>query len=565
MLRRLFSLIMVLTILVPGLFIQAQEPAVTVAPSLAAQADARLSRWFDANQPGAAVLLIQDGKVLFKKGYGLANVELGVPMQPDNVFRIGSVTKQFTAAAVMLLVEESKVDLQAPISRYLEKLPKTWVSVTVEQLLNHTSGIPNYTDSKDYWKHMREDLTPIQLLELSVNKLPLDFESGTQMRYTNTGYILLGMMIEKVSGQPYARFLQKRIFEPLNLKHTRYDSVTDLIPGMVSGYTLGPKPAYFWSVTQKYAAGGLVSNAEDLARWTLALHSGQVVKPESLARMLTPTRLRNGKEEPYGYGLGFRQSQGNRLVGHGGSVSGFECYVEADPTVKAAAVILHNTDYYKVDNKYLARFLLSQAAGKPIPELKPAAIEHSKLRRLTGWYTREGEFRFITFNGTTLFTQVLGGLKYTLIPISETEFALDGWDKQLRFELAGDQVLGVHRLYAEDPQEEPLQKRMDPIEDKDPKITNMVKQGLRDTVEGTLKSDLFTPDCAAELFPDRVTQAAAFLKSLGQQTGIALYAREERSGRYRYLYRVSYGEKNLIVRLWVEKNDLISDIWFDLE
>jgi serine beta-lactamase-like protein LACTB len=318
LLKIIFSFTMVLAILVPGFWIGAQEATVNVNPSLAAQADARLSRWFDANQPGATVLLMQDGKVLFKKGYGLANVELNVAMQPDMVFRIGSVGKQFTAVAVMLLVEEGKVDLQAPISQYLENLPKAWKAVTVEQLLNHTSGIPNYTDTKAYWKHMREDFTPTQLLETYVNDLSLDFEPGTQYRYTNTGYVLLGMLIEKVSGQPYARFMRKHLFEPLALKNTRYGTETELIPGMVSGYVQGPKPAAYISMTQPFSAGALVSNAEDLAQWTMALHDGKVVKPESLARMLTPTRLKNGKEIPYGFGLTFRQSQGDRLVGHGG-------------------------------------------------------------------------------------------------------------------------------------------------------------------------------------------------------------------------------------------------------
>lgn len=553
-------------LIVPGPWIRAQEFMADNAPSLTAKIDGRLSRWFEANQPGAAVLLMQDGKVLFKKGYGLANVELGVPIQPDMVFRIGSVTKQFTAAAIMLLVEEGKVDLQAPISSYLEKLPKAWKEITVEQLLNHTSGIPNYTRTQYLWEHAREDLTPSQLLEKCVSDRPLDFGDppGTQIRYTNTGYILLGMIIEKVSGQPYARFLQKRLFGPLDLKHTRYDSETELIPGMTSGYIRGPKPAPFWSVTQKYSAGALVSNAEDLAQWTLALHDGKVVKPESLARMLKSTRLRNGEEIPYGFGLGFRQSQGDRLVGHSGGVNGFTCLVEADPAVKAVAVILNNTSAPKWNEEYITRYLLALAAGKPLPELKPVAIDPSKLGRLAGRYTLGVKARTITFDGKNLFNQSEGDIKRMLIPLSETEFGYEDVNTRLRFELTGDKVIGVYRRIADAP-EESLQKRMEPIEDKDPQVTALVQQYLREAVDGTLKPGVFTPNLAAKIFPDQVNEAAALLKSLGTQTGIDLYEREDRGGGGRFLYRVSYGDKHVILRLSLMEDNRISEVDFFLE
>jgi serine beta-lactamase-like protein LACTB len=538
--------------------------------SLAAKADARLSRWFEPNQPGAAILLMQDGKVLFKKGYGLANVEHNVPMQPDMVFRIGSVTKQFTAVAIMLLVEEGKVDLQAPIFRYLENLPKAWEAVTVEQLLNHTSSIFDYSNTDNFWEHMHENLTPTELLELYVSKLPLDFEPGTKFRYTNTGYILLGMIIEKISGQSYARFLQKRIFEPLNLKHTRYDSETDHIPGMVSGYTIGTRLAYFCSVTQKYAAFGLVSNTEDLARWTLALHSGKVVKPESLARMLMPTRLRNGEKLDYGFGLGLQQSQWNRLVGHKGKTSGFTCDIEADPAAKAVTVILNNTDYPKWDREDITRYLLSLVALKPHLKLIPVATEPSKLKRLIGRYTFGALTRTIIFDGRDLYNQSEGDIKRMLIPLSETEFGYDDYEDvamRLRFELAGDKVMGVHCRRADDILEEPLQKHVEPIEDKNPEVTALVQQLIREAIDGTLKPDLFTPNLAAKIFPDQLNKAAALFKSLGSQTGIEQYELDQMPGSSvcRYLYRLGYGDKHVILRLSLLEDKRISNIDFSLE
>ena len=566
--KTILSILLVFAVCMPALLIQAQESAKNAVPSLAAQADARLSRWFKADQPGAAVLLMQDGKVLFNKSYGLANVELGVAMQPDMVFRIGWVTKQFTAVAVMKLVEEGQIDLQAPISRYLENLPKAWKKVTVEQLLNDTSGIPNYTSIDNFMKHWREDFKPSQILETYVSSLTMDSEPGTQFRFTATGYILLGMLIEKISGQSYASFLQKRLFEPLDLKHTRYGTQTELIPGMVSGYSdynpnLGP--ASHVSVTQLYSAGGLVSNAEDLARWTLALHGGKVLKPESLTRMLTPTRVRNGQENPHGFGLQFRKSQGvrssgARFVGYWGWQPGFRCLVEADPAAKAVAVFLQNSDENKGSLTELVQFLLSLSI---IPKFKPVAIEPSKLKRLTGWYKIGTEFRIISFDGKNLFSRRrIGAEKYMLIPLSETEFGFDDDDTCLRFELAGDKVVGVYRRLEVDSPEEPLQKRMEPLEDKDPKVVNMVQQGFRDLVAGTLKPDLFTPNCAAAIFPGRVNEAVAFIKKFGQQTGIALYEREESYGGYQYLYRVSFGEKNLVLSLWIVKDGRIGDVRF---
>jgi serine beta-lactamase-like protein LACTB len=551
----------------PGLWFRAQESTVNNAPALVAQADSRLSRYFKADQPGAVVLLMQDGKVLFKKGYGLANVELSVPIKPDMVFRIGSVTKQFTAAAVMLLVEEGEVDLQAPISRYLEKLPKAWKKVTVEQLLNHTSGIPDYAESGAAWEHRREDLTPTQLLEKYVSDQPLEYDDppGSHYHYTNTGYILLGMLIEKISGQPYARFLRKYVLEPLDLNYTRYDTGTELIPGMVSGYIHGPKPAPYYSVTHNYSAGGLVSNAEDLAYWTLALHSGKVVKPESLTRMLTPTRLKNGEEISYGFGLGFRQSQGNRLVSHTGGLPGFSCIVEADPATKAVAVILNNTNDYKEDMEYFARFLLALAAGKPLPELKSVAIELPKLKRLTGRYSAGGGTRIITFDGEKLFTHWEGEDMHDLIPLSETEFGFEDSDTRLRFELAGDKVVGVYCRLAEDSPEQALQKRMAPIEDKDPKFTALVQQYLRAAIEGTLKPEVFTPNLAAKIFPDQVNEAATFFKSLGSQTSVELYDPENQRSGCRYLYRLGYGDKHVILRLWLMDDNRISKVYYYLE
>jgi len=361
-----FSLIPVL--LTFGSLAAAQEPPTQVLSPQAASIDRLLSRRYDANQPGGVVLVEKGGKVVFRKAYGLASVELNVPMQPERVFRIGSITKQITAAAVLTLVEDGQVDLKAPIGQYLEGMPQAWGAVTVEQLLNHTGGIPNHTEVANYKAHMREDLAPGELLRTYVASLPLDFESGTAYRYSNTGYILLGMLIEKVSAQPYPSFLQTRFFDPLGLKHIRYGSETELIPGLVPGYTKGPKPCSYRSTSQTFASGGLVATADDVARWLQLLYEGKVLTPKSLARMLAPTKLKNGQEVGYGFGIGFRPIGKARLAGHAGGVPGYKSWAEADPVTRTFVVILNNTDAPKGDDADYAKSIFSLLAGVPLQE-----------------------------------------------------------------------------------------------------------------------------------------------------------------------------------------------------
>ena len=366
------TLALVPALLAHGPFLHPQAPA--IAPALLAQMDLNLSEHYPPDGPGVAVLLAQEGRVVFQKSYGLANLQTHEPLAPDAMFPIGSVTKQFTAAAVLKLVEDGKVDLQAPVSAYLEHLPEAWRTVTVEQVLTHTSGLPEYVRPVSQCSYMDESFTPQALLEKTVIRQPLGFQPGTRYHYCNTGYFLLGMLIEKLSGRTYAEFLQERLLTPLGLGHTRYDSDSAPRTGMPSGYLRGPKAAPSWSVTQRYSAGGLVSCTEDLALWTQALHDGKVVGPESLARMLRPVRLPDGGTSQYGYGLAFRQSHGHRQVWHNGQVPGFTAYVSADPKAKAVVVILGNRD--DIDSAYhddaaFAHAFLALAEGLPIPEHIP--------------------------------------------------------------------------------------------------------------------------------------------------------------------------------------------------
>ncbi|MBI1752914.1 MAG: serine hydrolase [Acidobacteria bacterium] len=455
--RPLFSAL--LTILAAGFLPLAAKkaPARMEEPASSAAFDALLAPHFKADEAGASVLVMRDGKTLYARGFGLANLELKVPNAPSLVYRIGSVTKQFTAAAIMSLVEDGKVALDAPVSRYLEGLPETWRPVTVRQLLTHTGGIPSYTDGPEYSAHMREDLPGLKLLETLVWKKPLDFAPGAKWHYSNSGYYLLGLIIEKVSGKAYGEYLQARFFAPLGMTRTRYGTETELIAGMASGYSEG-KPAPYLSMTQPYAAGSLVSSSEDLARWTLALHAGKAVSLESLKQMTTPVKTSDGKEHPYGFGLSFRESQGRRLVGHGGGINGFVCHLEADPAARTIAVVLCNTDGPEIGPEYLGRRLLALASGQPIVEPKGVALAPEKLARLAGAYQHEGFRRVISLEQGKLMSKTGGGPVTELIPLSETVFQMKGVDLMLRFELSGQGVAGVRRQVVGGPEEDLAKK-----------------------------------------------------------------------------------------------------------
>lgn len=215
--------------------------------------DALLSKHFGAEGPGAVVRVQKDGRVLFHKAYGMADLAAGTPMDVDRVFRIASVTKTFTAAATLILVDEGRIVLTASVRRYLPDLPETWEPVTVEHLVAQTSGIPSYTDDPSWWKRQGEDLTPAQLLDTYAKPNPLVFKPGTRWQYSNSGYLLLGMIIEAVSKQPYAEFLKKRIFDPLGMSSTAYGADDDKIPALARGYGPENRPAPFVSKVQLFS------------------------------------------------------------------------------------------------------------------------------------------------------------------------------------------------------------------------------------------------------------------------------------------------------------------------
>ncbi len=294
--------------------------------------------------PGVSLAVVRDGHVVRATGYGVANVELGVPATAKTVYGLMSVTKQFTAAAILMLVDEGKLSLDDRISRYLPDTPQAWSEITLRHLLTHTSGIRDYTDVPGWFDTVRLDRSPEELIK-PTKTFPLQFRPGDAFRYCNAGYYLLGMILEKVSGRSYADYVRERIFQPLGMTSTRDDDWRAIVPQRAAGYHWEEgvlQNAAFVSPTQKWAAGAVVSTVEDLARWDAALDSGRLLKPRTLRQMWTPARLNHGDEAPYGFGNELDQDHGHRAAGHQGGGIAFNATLLRYPEDRLTVIVLGN-------------------------------------------------------------------------------------------------------------------------------------------------------------------------------------------------------------------------------
>lgn len=295
---------------------------------------------------GLSVAIMRDGKIVFARGYGQRSLEKNLPVDADTSFAIGSVTKQFTCACILLLAEEGKLSLDDPIAKYYPKLTRA-KDITLRDLMNHTSGYPDYYPLDFVDRRMRQPIAFESMLEQYASG-KLDFEPGSRFSYSNTGYILLGGVIEKVSGESFGAFLEKRILKPMKMDHSRYGSSRDL-PLAATGYTafaLGePEPAVPEADGWIDAAGGMWASASDLLRWDLALVEGKVLKPESYRAMTAPRQLSTGKRSDYACGLLVASLDGETVLRHSGGVSGFVSLNAFLPRVRSGLVVLANTDH----------------------------------------------------------------------------------------------------------------------------------------------------------------------------------------------------------------------------
>ena len=350
----------------------ASPPGRQLPPDDVAKIDAVVNEDVNSGRlAGAALVVIRDGEVVLSKAFGRSNLELPAPVSRRTVFRIGSLTKQFTAAGVLLLAQDGKLKIDDKLSLYLPDFPRA-DEVTLRDLLNHTSGIHNFTESPVIDKISTSTVTVHELISDIAAQAPLyDFKPGTGWWYSNSNYAILGAVIEEVSGMPWAKFMKTRIFDKLDMADTTADDARDVVPGRASGYALrGGIPgkfrnAAFTDMSVPYAAGALRSTPDDLARWNAALFGGKLLGQSSLKEMLAPGRLRNGAENqsaiawpggkafspppgytpgPYAFGLQHHSEKGRRIIGHDGSIAGFSSVIETFVDERVTIIVLTNTE-----------------------------------------------------------------------------------------------------------------------------------------------------------------------------------------------------------------------------
>jgi CubicO group peptidase (beta-lactamase class C family) len=339
-LRRFSFCAVCLTLLFTIRSVQAQSPATTSAVTEYVKAEMQRQ-----HIPGLSLLVVKGGKVVRAKGFGLANMELQVPVKPETIFQSGSVGKQFTATAVMMLVEEGKIGLDDPLTKYFADAPPAWRNVTVRELLSHTAGFGDYPKDFD----MRKDWTEAEELKL-IESLPLAYPPGTKWDYSNLGYVTLGILIHRVTGEFYGDFLQQRIFQPLGMSTTLIISEADIVPNRAAGYRVvkGELKNQEWvaPMVNTTADGSLYFNILDLAKWDAALYTEKLLKRSSLDLMWTPVRLKNGRPNGGNYGFGWfiEQRAGHRCIHHDGAWQGFETAIDRYVDDQLTVVVLSNLE-----------------------------------------------------------------------------------------------------------------------------------------------------------------------------------------------------------------------------
>ena len=381
--------------------------------------------------PGCAVMVRQDGKLLRCQGFGVANLEHVVRVTPETVFQSGSTGKQFTAMAIMMLIEEQKLALDDPISKYLD-VPENWSAIRVRHLLTHTAGLGDYPESFSLQRDYSED----ELLKM-IAAQPLAFPPGEKWSYSNLGYVTLGILIHKVSGQFWGDFLQQRVFAPLGMKQTRVINESDIIPNRAAGYVLknGALKNQQWvsPTVNNTADGSLYFSVEDVAKWDEALETQKLISGASYDQMWTPVKLNNGRTASYGFGWRIAKTDsGHHVLEHGGAWQGFSSYIVRYPEDGVSAAVLCNRAGAS------AGYIAKRIAGFYVPSVAPRVrtpikLDAAILSSYTGEYRLDDRFTIkMSLAGDRLETMWLGE-KIVLLRESKTDFFQEDSDRTFRF------------------------------------------------------------------------------------------------------------------------------------
>lgn len=444
--------------LASAMLVSAAGPALAIPPGFKEKADKIIEAASPAGGPGYTVVITEDGKTAYRHERGLANVEAKSSISPTTSFRYASITKQFTAAAIMKLVDQGKVSLDDPLTKYLPDYPGPGGAATVRQLLNHTSGIMPYTQIPAWAEKANAGAIATTQSLIDVFKdVPLQFQPGEKYSYNNSGYVLLGAILEKVTGKSWDEAIVSTVTGPLGLKSIMSGVHEPHVRGMATGYTdengkIVPSPSIHMS--NPHAAGALIGTADDLARWGHALHSGKVVSPASCALMTTAQKTNDGQDIAYGFGLAPGDVRGRKSVGHNGNIHGFSSgsvYV-AEPRIFVA--VLSNSDSLN-ESATLATRLAAAAIGDPFPEFTAQPVDMKAVAPLLGSYALPVGDRLFFERGGKLYTRRSGGRELEAFPAGGNRFfyGSDGltWFS-ITTDAAGKRVMEMHHDGASEPE-----------------------------------------------------------------------------------------------------------------
>ena len=439
--------------------------------------------------PGLSLVVVRDGKVVKAKGYGLASLELGVPASPETVYELASATKPFVATAIMLLVQDGKIGLEDKVSKYLDETPEAWKSVTIRHLLSHTSGIKDY--SSDLRRAFPYDTSPEKFAQ-EVMRESLNFAPGKKWAYSNTGYVLLSMVVLKASGKSYDAFLQERVFKPLGMKATRRDSPDEVVPNRAAGYLWvgggGLRNADFLKyLMMNQGDGGILSTAPDLAKFDAALSTDRLLSAANRDVLWTPVKLNDGKTHGYGLGWFLGEVNGHKHVYHPGGSPGANTMISRYPDDRLTVIFLTN------GGAAYAQGLDLGIAQRYVPGLtshKSVKLEPAVLDSYTGYYNAYGQQLLkVTREGDVLVLDDGGRLANEFLPLSDTTFVAADADRgftvlrttkgaveRMTLRLGSDEM-PVQRIG-------PLFSALKPPTDTDTALTRKVEAVLKALAEG---------------------------------------------------------------------------------
>ena len=408
--------------------------ALSAAPALAQdpeRMDEVVRASVEAEEFSGSVLVARDGEILLDRGYGFANREWSIPNDGDTKFRLASVSKQFTAVAIMILNERGLVDLDAPVKTYLPDAPAAWDGVTIRHLLTHTSGVPSFTDFDDYEATKTRPAT-IDSLIARFRDHPLDFQPGEGWTYSNSGYVLLTAVVEKASGKSYADFVAEALFQPLGMNDSGYDSHAAILPHRASGYAptaRGFVNADYVDMSIPQGAGALYSTTHDLLKWEQGLFGGRLLRPESLTLLTTPVR------NQYAFGLTVKEKDGDTTVAHSGGIEGFNTYMAYDPARRTTVIVLGNLNGPGPDQ--VGGSLLALARGQTVilpGERQAFTVAPEVLRAYEGVYELSPTFAItVSVVDDKLMAQATGQSAFELHAEAADAFFLRVVDAQVTF------------------------------------------------------------------------------------------------------------------------------------